>query len=396
MTPSPIDYPSFEDAVLATLPPPLRLVFQHYDPLRAEDGLVLVVPPGDATELALGHPRESEGERPGVAPSDGVGLIPNDLDEHPIGELVARSDQRHLLVHVATERVESTDRLPMAPEALRACVAALPPNAVADLVVPSTFLNHTEMGPFRRLLLTQGKVTDLFYADDCAWVGWSSDPEIEGEVTQVVDVPAPDQWPEFVADLETSVFLWRWGDLTRLPLNRPWTWDEIEPDMVSSLLKIREEISTTDTAAAPERIAYMRIVFIERALQYLVHLRIGDDPEDLWRLVKPKTRESAATRWGSGGRGRPEHYLDLTAFIEILDKAWGVFAPVFDPDGSKTRRDATPRIAGILELRNRIMHPVRQSAQRITKSDISRLDELVDALDRAMEIAERIDKEDRR
>ncbi len=272
----------------------------------------------------------------------------------------------------------------------------MPPNAVSDLVVPSAFLNNAEMAPFRRLLLTKGKVTDLFYADDYVWVGWSSDPEVMGDVTQLVDVPAPDQWPEFIADLETSVFLWRWGDLTRLPLNRPWTWDEIEPDMVSSLQLIREEMTTTDTAATPERVAYIKIVYVERALQYLVHLRIGDDPEDLWRLVKPKTRERAAARWGSGGRGRPEHYLDLTVFIEILDRGWEAFAPVFDPDGSKTKREATPWLAGILELRNRIMHPVRQSAQRITGSDISRLDGLVSDVDRAMEIAENIDMEDRR
>jgi hypothetical protein len=83
-------------------------------------------------------------------------------------------------------------------------------------------------------------------------------------------------------------------------------------------------------------------------------------------------------------------------FIEILDRGWEAFAPVFDPDGSKTKREATPWLAGILELRNRIMHPVRQSAQRITGSDISRLDGLVSDVDRAMEIAENIDMEDRR
>ena len=391
MASAPIDFTSFEDAVIATLPPPLRLVFQHYDPLIAERGLVAVVPGGHATELALNHPRNPGGETRGISPSDGLTLIPNDLDEHLMAELVAGSGQRHLLVHVATED-DATDRLPMAPEALSACVSALPPNAVADLVMPSSLLNNAGMGTFRRLLLTSGKVTDLFEADESVWVGWSSDPEIRGEATQVVHIPAPDQWPEFISDLETSIFMWRWGDLTRLPLNRPWTWDEIEPDLVSSLLKLREESSVADTAATPERVAYVKVAYIERAIQYLVHLRIGDDPEDLWRLVKPRTREGAAARWGSGGRGRPEHYLDLTAFIEILDNGWDAFAPVFDPDGSQTKRDAMPRIASILELRNRVMHPVRLSSQRITESDIRRLEELVVVLDRAMDIAEEIDR----
>lgn len=395
MASSPIDYTSFEDAVIATLPPPFHMVFQHYDPLRAEDGLVVVVPPDDATNLALSHPRSPGGESLGVAASDRLGLIPNDLDERIIGELVARSNQRHLLVHVKTEPSQSANGRQMEPEAVRACVGALPPNAVADLVIPSTLLNDAGMGAFRRFLLTKGKVTDLFYATDYMWVGWSSDPEILGEAAQVVHIPAPDQWPEFISDMETSFLLWRWGDLSRLPLNRPWTWDEIEPDMVSSLRRLREEMTGADTGATQERIAYVKLTFIEKVLQYLVHLRIGDDPEDLWPLVKPKTRETAAARWGSGRRGRPEHYLDLTAFIEILDNGWDAFAPVFDPDGSKTQREATPRIAGILELRNRVMHPVRLSAQRITEPERRRLDDLVVVLDRAMEIAEEVDMNNR-
>jgi hypothetical protein len=395
MASSSIDYTSFEDAVIATLPPPLRIVFQHYDPLRAEDGLVVVVPPDDATNLALSHPRNPGGESRGVLASDRLGLIPNDLDERLIGELVARADQRHLVVHVATEPSQSTDALQMEPEALRACVSALPPNAVADLVMPSTLLNDARMGDFRRFLITKGQVTDLFDAAEYVWVGWSSDPEIRGDATQVVHIPAPDQWPEFISDLETSFFLWRWGDLTRLPLNRPWTRDAIEPDMVSSLRRFREEIAGADTRATPERMAYVKIAYIEKVLQYLVHLRVGDDPEDLWPLVKPRTRESAAARWGSGRRGRPEHFLDLTAFTEILDRGWDLFAPAFDSDGSKTKREAMPRIAGILELRNRVMHPVRLSAQHITEPEMRRLDDLVVVLDRAVEVAEEIDMNNR-
>ena len=395
MASPPLDYTSFEDAVIATLPPPLRIVFQHYDPLRAEDGLVMVVPPDDATSLALSHPRSPGGESRGVSGSDRLGLIPNDLNEGLIGELVARSNQRHLLVHAATKPSQSTAGLPMEPEALQACVSALPPNAVSDLVMPSTLLNDARMGAFRRFLLTKGKVTDLFDTPDYVWVGWSSDAGILDEVTQVVRIPAPDLWPEFISDLETSIFLWRWGDLARLPLNRPWTWDEIVPDMVSSLSRLRAEVTEADTGATPERIAYVKITYVEKVLQYLVHLRVGDDPEDLWPLVKPKTRESAAARWGSGRRGRPEHYLDLTAFTEIIDKGWDAFAPAFDPDGTKTKREAMPRIAGILELRNRVMHPVRLSAHRITEAEMRRLDDLVVVLDRAMEIAEQIDMNDR-
>jgi hypothetical protein len=103
--------------------------------------------------------------------------------------------------------------------------------------------------------------------------------------------------------------------------------------MVSSLQLIREEMTTTDTAATPERVAYIKIVYVERALQYLVHLRIGDDPEDLWRLVKPKTRERAAARWGSGGRGRPEHYLDLTGLHRDTRQGLGGVRP-----GVRSRR----------------------------------------------------------
>ena len=60
---------------------------------------------GDAvvgtTNLALSHPRNRGGESRGVSACYGLGLIPNNLDEGLIGELVTSSSQRHLLVQLA-------------------------------------------------------------------------------------------------------------------------------------------------------------------------------------------------------------------------------------------------------------------------------------------------------
>jgi hypothetical protein len=47
-----------------------------------------------------------------------------------------------------------------------------------------------------------------------------------------------------------------------------------------------------DTGATP---AYVKIAYIEK-VSNLVHLRVGDDPADLWPLVKLRKRESVAAR----------------------------------------------------------------------------------------------------
>lgn len=383
----PLDLDFLDSKLRGFLPPAARLIFEKYLFLSPDVQTVLVLPSEAASYFALEHPRNPGSPQRGVLPSDRIIILPNTLDPEV---LEAKITAERLIALFDSENGE--------PEviALRAavCARSLSGDESVDLVVPAALITEDAGAGLRSTLVEAGNVTDLFDCGAYWYIGWLGKPGDPDERTQAVKVPPADQWPEFRQDLETWLPLWRWGDLTRLPPDQPWTWENIEPDLVSMLKVTLSEIERSDTATSPSTIAYLQMRFIELASRYLIELRLGATEEVLSRYIRPASMMEAEQRVASEGRGSILSYLNLIEFKKIMEKAWDAFQPIFSPDQHPVTKKALQPLDAVNEIRHRIAHPTRMAARRITDADLHLMSESVELLQDAIQRAENIHRGD--
>lgn len=389
--PEDLDFDFFEAELTERFPPSLRPIFQtRYADMNSSRGLVVIVPSELATYFALSHPRTPAERDVGIKEGDGIILLSNELPAETLAREVRRAPSDRVVADLRLDPVASEhdeEGMKLRAAQLQQMLLAVGEEPSIDLLLDEPMMASPLFAEVRQTLLRTGKVSDLFDGGDGNWyVGWYRDNESSNaDPTQVARVPPADEFPSFLLDLESSWHLWRWGYLVKLPLHRPWLWEEFKPDDVSMIKRLREQVALTDTSAALESAAYLRIVLIETSLRYLVRLVIGDDPDDLWPLLKPKTREEAGRRWAEEGRGSPENFLDLIAYKEILYQRRDRFSRLFTTEDDP---EALPDLTTVNNVRKRVMHAARQAAQPVTKKDMVPLDRCLSQLEIAIERAE--------
>lgn len=383
----PLDADFFQEELRKRLPPSLRPIFGHYEHLSPTMPRVFVLPDEVAAYLTFEHPRIPGSVQMGIDDQDGLVVLPNALSTEELTTQLRQSEIPSLFAFFEASPDAPAGQINDAIRKMADCVRALPDTGSLDLILPTGPLASTSGQDLRDALLARGKVTDLFDGGPYWYVGWLGEDLDPEHGTQAVKVPPADQWPEFIRDLDRSFLLWHWGYLTDLPPAQPWTWDALHPDYVSMILRLEQEVEATDSSTFAATSAYVRYALIEIYLRYLVHLRIGDDPQALLALLRPRSREKVEKMSGDSGT-RPHENLDFIHFRQIMERGWVHFQPVFDPDGSVEKKHALPPIEAVNRIRQRTAHPGRLMAERITDEDLKLLDDCIVLLHQAAERAE--------
>lgn len=246
-----------------------------------------------------------------------------------------------------------------------------------DLVVPAGCITGRGGHEMRQALLRRGAVDDLVDGGRYYYIGWSAAPE-EGHRTQAIEIPPADHWAEFEEALATWLPMWRWGDLTRLPVDSPWKWENIEPDLASLLLRTKLDIDALTTSTSPASAAHTYLTFIEAGLRYVIELTVGPGV-----AVRPYLTENTLTRIrerrSRRGMTDPLSELNLIEFQRIVRRSPAA-AAVFG-DGARLRW-----LGAVNEVRNKVFHPTRK--QRVTNDDLLRLRHAFEVLEKAIARAE--------
>ena len=386
-----LDLPWLDRKLRSYLPPPIRLIFEHYLSLTAGATTALVLPSEAASYLALEHPRIEGSAQVGIKPGDGIVVLPNTLAPEELAGRISPTATNFIgFFDQISDETENRDEDTVGFQ-IEACLETLGEGASVDLVVPARLVETDAGTEMRQLMLSNGKVTDLFDGGPYWYIGWLGEQPDKGYRTQVVEIPPPDEWPDFAEDLKTWMPLWRWGDLTTLPDDRAWAWSALKPDLVSMLLRLHAEMEGATTSTPASTVAHARLGFIELSLRYLVELRLGGESAQILPLLRPNAREAAEAALAGSGRENVLSHINLINFKQILQKAWPALAPVFDDDALDKRR-FLHSLDAANEIRNKTAHPSKLA--RITSDDLALLMDLVSILDKATETAERLASSD--
>lgn len=371
-----LDVDSLFRSMCSFFPAPLRPVFLNYLSLSEEKRTVLVLPEDASSYLALEHPRLPGSTQVGLRPGDPITLLPSALSTQELAASIP-SDTTALLAQFGDD--------PDVHARLLACLDAVAESASIDLVVPRSVVETERGKPVRNRLLEEGRVTDLFDGNASFYIGWLKEPPEPGHRTQAVEVPPPDDWPEFEQELQTWMPLWRWGDLVELPSDKSWAWTNLERDVVSTLLRVREQCARATTSMPAAALARDQLDFIELGLRYLVELRLGSRPEDILPLLPPKPRADLEASLLQSRRRHALSHLYLVNYKPILKTAWERFRQVFHETG-ETQNSLTKAIQDANAVRNRAAHA--SNLERVTLPDLQMLRRLADVIDKAIEKAE--------
>lgn len=376
MTEHELDRKFLYERLKGFIPPALRLVFEHYLSMPETEPVALLLPAEEASYFSLHHPRIQGSVELGVRNSDGVAVIPSTL---------AAEDITYAMNAATLIAIYDHGDAGAALRGIAAALQQLPSEGGADLVVPSGCVTDAGADPFRKALLEAGKVTDLFDGGTHCYIGWLAEPADGEHRTQAVEIPPGDEWPEFEQDLATWMPLWRWGDLVKLPRDRSWAWENLESDLVSMLLRVREEAMNATTSMTASARAYALLGFIELGLRYIVELRIGNDPQEILSLLPQQPRLDLKASLGRSRREDALRHIYFINYKHILNKAWHRLDEVFAGTG-ETKSSLTRAIQQANAVRNRVAHPSK--LERVTAADLQLLQRISTTLDRAIESAE--------
>lgn len=93
-----LDPDYFEAELRQRLPPPVGLIFEHYEHLDPRNGLNLVLPPAIASYLVATHPRIPGSAQKGLRPRDEVSIVATNLSAAELRSQIERLPQTRTLI----------------------------------------------------------------------------------------------------------------------------------------------------------------------------------------------------------------------------------------------------------------------------------------------------------
>lgn len=121
---------------------------------------------------------------------------------------------------------------------------------------------------------------------------------------------------------------------------------------------------------------------IHRMVKKLLQEHFGKDNEKWWKQAVPETVRIACVTSRERDRGNPVDPYCYTNFIhlkEIIDKNWSIFRKHLPPKESSDKRLLMQSLNRINSIRNKVMHPVRESPP--TEEEFSFIHDMCSRLD---------------